>query len=64
MNKTVKNGMKVVLLFIVLFLINILVFRVLTLLGFDLNLSETSYLISPLAATILLCSSTKNNPKK
>ncbi len=53
MNKTVKNGMKVFLLFFVLFLINILVFRVLALLGFDLSLTEMSYLIPPLMATFV-----------
>lgn len=54
MNKTVKNGMKVVLLFFALFLINILVFKVLALLGFDLNLTELSYLFPPLLATLVL----------
>lgn len=54
MNKTVKNGMKVVLLFFVLFLINILVFKVLALLGFDLSLTEMSYLFPPLLATLVL----------
>ncbi|HEM4694306.1 MULTISPECIES: hypothetical protein [Streptococcus] len=54
MNKTVKNGMKVVLLFFALFLITILVFKVLALLGFDLSLNEESYLIPPLMATLVL----------
>ncbi|HFI0792259.1 TPA: hypothetical protein ACGO62_002333 [Streptococcus suis] len=54
MNKRVKNGMKVVLLFFVLFLINILVFKVLALLGFDLGLTEMSYLFPPLLATLVL----------
>lgn len=54
MNKTVKNGMKVVLLFFGLFLINILVFKVLALLGFDLSLTELSYLFPPLLATLVL----------
>ncbi|HFU3983346.1 TPA: hypothetical protein ACGO2Q_002153 [Streptococcus suis] len=54
MNKTVKNGMKVVLLFFVLFLITILVFKVLSLLGFDLSLTEMSYLFPPLLATLVL----------
>lgn len=54
MNKTVKNGMKVFLLFFVLFLINILVFKVLALLGFDLSLTEMSYLFPPLMATLVL----------
>ncbi|WP_105118023.1 hypothetical protein [Streptococcus suis] len=54
MSKTIKNGMKVVLLFLALFWINILVFKVLALLGFDLSLNEESYLIPPLMATLLL----------
>ncbi|WP_105113326.1 hypothetical protein [Streptococcus suis] len=63
MNKTVKNGMKVVLLFFALLLINILVFKVLALLGFDLSLNEESYLIPPLMATLLLYLK-HVNPKK
>ncbi|HEM3695116.1 TPA: hypothetical protein ACGOY6_001952 [Streptococcus suis] len=63
MNKTVKNGMKVVLLFFALFLINILVFKVLALLGFDLSLNAESYLIPPLMATLLLYLK-HVNPKK
>ncbi|MFH0384774.1 hypothetical protein ACHBIF_05035 [Streptococcus sp. A11] len=54
MNKTVKNGMKVLVLFLSLFLINILVFKVLALLGFDLSLTELSYLFPPLLATLVL----------
>lgn len=53
MNKTIKNGMKVVLLFFALFLITILVFKVLALLGFDLSLTEMSYLFPPLLATLV-----------
>ncbi|HEL1972449.1 TPA: hypothetical protein U0K44_000684 [Streptococcus suis] len=63
MNRTIKNGMKVVLLFFALFLINILVFKVLALLGFDLSLNEESYLIPPLMATLLLYLK-HVNPKK
>ncbi|MGQ7359071.1 hypothetical protein ACTGWZ_08270 [Streptococcus suis] len=63
MNKTVKNGMKVVLLFFVLFLITILVFNVLALLGFDLSLNAESYLIPQLMATLLLYLK-HVNPKK
>lgn len=54
MSKTVKNGMKVLVLFLSLFLINILVFKVLALLGFDLSLTEMSYLFPPLMATLML----------
>lgn len=53
MNKTVKNGVKVVLLFFVLFLINILVFKVLSLLGFEMSLTERSYLFPSLLATLV-----------
>lgn len=63
MNKTVKNGMKVVLLFFALFLITILVFKVLALLGFNLSLNAESYLIPPLMATLLLYLK-HVNPKK
>ncbi|HFI0112852.1 TPA: hypothetical protein ACGO7C_000098 [Streptococcus suis] len=63
MNKTVKNGMKVVLLFFALFLINILVFKVLSLLGFNLSLNAESYLFPPLMATLLLYLK-HVNPKK
>ncbi|HFI2472496.1 TPA: hypothetical protein ACGO11_000830 [Streptococcus suis] len=63
MSMKIKNGMKVVLLFFALFLINILVFKVLALLGFDLSLNEESYLIPPLMATLLLYLK-HVNPKK
>lgn len=66
MNKTVKNGMKVVLLFFVLFLITILMFKILALLGFDLSLTEMSYLFPPLLATLvtaLLFNKKKNSEK-
>lgn len=64
MSKTIKNGMKVVLLFFALLLINILVFKVLALLGFDLSLNEESYLIPPLMATLLLYLKHVNPKKK
>ncbi|MEG3309935.1 hypothetical protein [Streptococcus sp. SS-4456] len=64
MSKTIKNGMKVVLLFFALFLITILVFKVLALLGFDFNLNEESYLIPPLMATLLLYLKHVNSKKK
>ncbi|HEL1556190.1 TPA: hypothetical protein ACGORE_000725 [Streptococcus suis] len=54
MNRTIKNGMKVAILFFALFLITILVFKVLALLGFDLSLTEMSYLFPPLLATLVL----------
>ncbi|NQM12792.1 hypothetical protein HO422_01295 [Streptococcus suis] len=54
MNRTIKNGMKVAILFFALFLITILVFKVLALLGLDLSLTEMSYLFPPLLATLVL----------
>lgn len=54
MNKTIKNGIKVLVLFLSLFLINILVFQLLALLGFDLSLTEMSSLFPPLLATLVL----------
>ncbi|HEL2575534.1 hypothetical protein ACVC7T_01120 [Streptococcus sp. P25B114] len=54
MNKTVKNGMKVVLLFFALFLITILIFKIFALLGFDIGLTEMSYPFPPLLATLVL----------
>ncbi|HEM6271927.1 hypothetical protein HO483_09240 [Streptococcus suis] len=54
MNRTIKNGMKVAILFFALFLITILVFKVLALLGFDFSLTEMSYLFPPLLATLVL----------
>ncbi|MBY4972197.1 hypothetical protein K6V43_02160 [Streptococcus suis] len=63
MNKTVKNGMKAVLLFLVLFLINILVFKILSLLGFEMSLTERSYLFPPLLATLVLALQFNKNKK-
>ncbi|MCK3904061.1 hypothetical protein HCC14_00810 [Streptococcus suis] len=66
MNKTVKNGMKVLVLFLSLFLINILVFKVLNLLGFEMSLTGLSYLFPPLLATLvtaLLFNKKKNSEK-
>ncbi|HEL1981054.1 TPA: hypothetical protein U1V77_000466 [Streptococcus suis] len=54
MNRTIKNGMKVAILFFALFLITILVFKVLNLLGFEMSLTERSYLFPPLLATLML----------
>lgn len=53
MNRTIKNGMKVAILFFALFLITILVFKVLNLLGFEMSLTERSYLFPPLLATLV-----------
>lgn len=53
MTKTIKNGMKVAILFFALFLITILVFKVLNQLGFEMSLTERSYLFPPLLATLV-----------
>ncbi|MGQ7373306.1 hypothetical protein ACTGW9_03955 [Streptococcus suis] len=66
MSQTLKNGMKVVLLFFALFLITILVFKVLNLLGFEMSLTERSYLFPPLLATFVTAlqfSKKKNSDK-
>ncbi|MEG3298894.1 hypothetical protein [Streptococcus suis] len=66
MNRTIKNGMKVAILFFALFLINILVFKVLNLLGFEMSLTERSYLFPPLLATFVTAlqfSKKKNSDK-
>ncbi|HFU4011887.1 TPA: hypothetical protein ACGO7R_000644 [Streptococcus suis] len=53
MSQTNKNGMKVLVLFLSLFLINILVFKVLYWLGFEMSLTGISYLFPPLLATLV-----------
>ncbi|MBL6538645.1 hypothetical protein JNG37_07830 [Streptococcus suis] len=53
MSQTIKNGMKVLVLFLSLFLINILVFKVLYWLGFEMSLTGISYLFPPLLATLV-----------
>ncbi|HEL2738949.1 TPA: hypothetical protein UDO34_001784 [Streptococcus suis] len=66
MNRTIKNGMKVAILFFALFLITILVFKVLNLLGFEMSLTERSYLFPPLLATFVIAlqfSKKKNSDK-
>ncbi|CYV05746.1 hypothetical protein K6V39_04300 [Streptococcus suis] len=66
MNRTIKNGMKVAILFFALFLITILVFKVLNLLGFEMSLTERSYLFPPLLATFVTAlqfSKKKNSDK-
>ncbi len=66
MSKTIKNGMKVAILFFALFLITILVFKVLNLLGFEMSLTERSYLFPPLLATFVTAlqfSKKKNSDK-
>ncbi|HEM6179802.1 TPA: hypothetical protein U2D36_001377 [Streptococcus suis] len=66
MNRTIKNGMKVAILFFALFLITIWVFKVLNLLGFEMSLTERSYLFPPLLATFVTAlqfSKKKNSDK-
>ena len=45
---------KIVLLFISLFVINIIVFKIISLLGFSVNMTDFSFLFPPLFATIVL----------
>ena len=50
MNKTLKFF----LIFLFLFLMNIFIFKILTTLGFQLIMSERSYLVPPLFSFIVL----------
>jgi len=50
MNKTLKFF----LIFLFLFLMNIFIFKILTTLGFQLTMSENSYLVPPLFSFIVL----------
>ncbi|MGT2911621.1 hypothetical protein ACVR1I_07940 [Streptococcus cameli] len=52
-NKT-KNSLKIIFLFLGLFLSNLLVFKVLSLLGFPIDMTALSYIVPPLCATIVL----------
>ncbi|OLF47160.1 hypothetical protein BU202_08745 [Streptococcus cuniculi] len=49
-----KKVLQVSLLFIALFFINLLVFKLLSSMGFTVVMSETSYVLPPLFSTIVL----------
>lgn len=54
MDREVKRVLKIVILFIALFLINILVLITLSKIGFDIQATELSYLFPPLFSTLVL----------
>ncbi len=64
MDMKIKNGLKILALFLALFLINILVFNLLSLLGFTLVLTTSSYLFPPLVATIFCTTVAYANTQK
>ena len=49
-----KKVLRYFLVFVFLFLINIFIFKILTTLGFQLTMSEKSYLVPPLFSFIVL----------
>lgn len=49
-----KRTMKIALLFFSLFLINILVLKLLSIIGFNMVITENAYLIPPLFSTVIL----------
>ena len=54
MEKEIKRVLKIAVLFFALFIVNILVFIVLSKIGFNIRMTELSYLFPPLFSTILL----------
>ncbi|HEM2781057.1 hypothetical protein ACS60R_09805 [Streptococcus suis] len=60
MKNEIKRIMKISLLFFSLFVINILVLKLLSIIGFDMVITENSYLIPPLFSTVILLIIEKN----
>lgn len=54
MYREMKRVLKIVILFFVLFLVNILVLITLSKIGFDIQATELSYLFPPLFSTVVL----------
>lgn len=54
MNNKKKRVLKILLLFIALFIVNILVFKLLSVVGFNVVMNESSYLLPPLFTTVVL----------
>ncbi|TFF65824.1 hypothetical protein [Helcococcus ovis] len=54
MKTEILRVFKIVLLFISLFVINIIVFKIISLLGFSVIMTDFSFLVPPLFATIVL----------
>ncbi len=49
-----KRVLKILLLFLALFIVNILVFKILFIIGFNVVMSESSYLLPSLFTTAVL----------
>ncbi|HFI0399748.1 TPA: hypothetical protein ACGO63_002195 [Streptococcus suis] len=60
MKNEIKRIMKISLLFFSLFVINILVLKWLSIIGFNMVITENSYLIPPLFSTVILLIIEKN----
>ena len=54
MKTKILRVFKIVLLFISLFVINIIVFKIISLLGFSVIMTDFSFFVPPLFATIVL----------
>ncbi|MDO5717048.1 MAG: hypothetical protein Q4Q17_04540 [Tissierellia bacterium] len=66
MGREIKRVLKIVVLFCVLFIVNILVFVVLSRIGYDIQMTELSYLFPPLFSTsfLLVIDKIKRNKNK
>ena len=62
--KKMNKILKYFLVFVFLFLINIFIFKILATLGFQLTMSEKSYLVPPLFSIIVLYMIDKGIRKK
>lgn len=60
MKNEIKRIMKISLLFFSLFVINVLVLKWLSIIGFNMVITENSYLIPPLFSTVILLIIEKN----
>ena len=60
MKNELKRTMKISLLFFSLFSINILVLKLLSIIGFNMVITENTYLIPPLFSTVILLIIEKN----
>lgn len=54
MKKEIRRILKITFLFTSLFGINIIVFQILSIIGFDITMTENSYLLPPLLSTVVL----------
>lgn len=63
MKNEIKRNMKIFLLFFSLFSINILVLKLLSIIGFNMVITENTYLIPPLFSTVILLIIEKNRTR-